>query len=174
MRKPTLNCLTTTRPLIYAAVFAGIIGCGAAQDVPSPAGSGATAGSTSKATKATASSPAKVLFGQCPPGSRAEFATITDQPLGLAGAWVVLGKQDIAHFISDGTHGLALAKELDAIPVVWIALQDGWPDGKFVDQDIIDVAHALAEFKNSKGEPQMSIVRLFLEPWNRNWHGPKD
>jgi len=174
MRKPTLNGLTTIPPRICAAVFAGLISCLAAQNAPSPAGSGTDAGSAGTGTKAAASSQGKLLFGQCPPGTKVEFATITDQPLGLAGAWVVLGKQDMAHFVSDPTHGLALAKELDAIPVVWLALRDGWPDGKFVDQDIIDVAHALAEFKNSKGEPQTSIVRLFLEPWNRNWHGPKD
>jgi hypothetical protein len=174
MRTPTLDWLTTTRPLICAAVFAGLIACAPAQEAPSPAGPGAAAGKTIPETKAKASSQGKILFGQCPPGTKAEFAAITDQPPGLAAAWFVLGREDIAHFVSDSAHGLALAKELDAIPVVWLALRDGWADGKFVDQDIIDVAHALAEFKNSKGEPQTSIVRLFLEPWNRNWHGPKD
>ena len=175
MRKPTPNGPTTARRLIYAAVFAGLIGCVTAQDAPGTAGSGAEAGRASTRTKPTTSSQEKILFGQCPPGTRSEFAAITDQPLGLAGAWFILGKQRIADFVRDPAHGLALARELDAIPVVWISMRDGWPpDDKFVDQDVIDLARCLAEFRNSKGEPQMSIVRLFLEPWNWSWHGPRD
>jgi hypothetical protein len=178
MRRPMFHSLTRVGPFVCAVAFAGLIGCVRAQDAPGktmPVAEPAPAKVETKTEpKAVASSKAKLLFGQCPPGTRAEFAAITDEPLGLAGAWFILGQETIEQFVADRSHGLALAKELDAIPVVWLALRDGWPDGKFVDQDIVGVARALAEFKNSKGEPQMSIVRLFLEPWNRNWHGPKD
>lgn len=178
MREPTLNRLTPTRLLIHAAVFAGLIGCGVAQDAAAPDRPGADPGQTTPAakagTKAKAASPEKILFGECPPGKRTEWAAIIDQPVGLHGEWFILGRQTSAQFLGDVAHGLAGAKALDAIPVVWLALRDGWPDGKFVDQDILEVAKALADFKDSNGDPQKSIVRLFLEPWNWSWHGPRD
>ena len=179
MRKATLEWLTSARTLISATVFAALIGCVIAQTSPSKPGPAAdpAPAPTPTGTKASGPTQGKVLFGQCPPSppvARAEFAKLTDQPVGLAGAWFVLGRQTIEQFVADRSHGLARARDLDAMPVVWLALRDAWPDGKFVDQDIIAVARCLAELKNSKGEPQRSIVRLFLEPWNKNWHGPKD